>query len=262
MRRRVSRRSFVSAGAGIFITAAAHGNSLFSLEQELLPLSLDHILLGCSDLDRGIAFVEKHTSVRAAFGGVHPGRGTRNALLSLGEKHYLEIIALDPKQSGAPDHYGLAHLIEPRLVGWAAHPGDLDQFATRLRDANLAFDGPNPGSRKRPDGRLLQWKTLNLKDDQSGLLPFFIEWSADTVHPSADAPAGCKIVYFSMATPKAAELTRLCTQLDLDVSVDQAEKAHLHARIAGPDGRVMELSSRPPSIATPPFTPPTNPLLN
>ena len=154
---------------------------------------LDHILLGCSDLDGGIDFVEKHTGVRAAFGGVHPGRGTRNALLSLGERHYLEIIAPDPLQSGTPDHYGLLKLTEPRLVGWAAHPGDLNEFATRLRNANIAFDGPNPGSRKRPDGRLLQWKTLNLKDDQSGLLPFFIEWSADTVHPSVDAPTGCKI---------------------------------------------------------------------
>ncbi len=204
---------------------------------------LDHILLGCSSLDRGIEFVEKHTGVRAAFGGVHPGRGTRNALLSLGEKHYLEIIALDPLQSDAPDHYGLAKLIEPRLVGWAAHPGDLNQFATRLRETNIAFEGPTPGSRKSPDGRLLQWKTLHLKDDQSGLLPFFIEWSTDTVHPSVDAPSGCRIVRFSLSTPNDGELSHLSTQLDLDVPVDHSEEPHIYARIGGPGGKVMTVTS-------------------
>jgi catechol 2,3-dioxygenase-like lactoylglutathione lyase family enzyme len=211
---------------------------LFSAEKEGAPTMLDHILLGCSDLDRGIDFVEKHTGVRAAFGGVHPGRGTRNALLSLGEKHYLEIIALDPQQSGVPDHYWLQRLIEPRLVGWAAHPGDLNLFATRLRDADIAFDGPNPGSRKRPDGRLLQWKTLNLKDDHAGLLPFFIEWSADTVHPSADAPTGCRIVRFEIATPEPEQLGKTVAILGLDVKIAKAEIAQLRATIAGPKGEL------------------------
>jgi hypothetical protein len=233
----LSRRTFFA------LTGAALASPSICWGAVEVPTALDHILLGCSDLDLGIAFFEEHTGVRAAFGGVHPGRGTRNALLSLGEKHYLEIIAPDPQQSGAPDHYGLQKLTEPRLVGWAAHPGDLNQFAIRLRAANLAFDGPSPGSRKRPDGRLLQWKTLNLKDDQSGLLPFFIEWSADTIHPSVDAPSGCHIVRFSLAAPNDAELTHLCAELDLDVPVDQSGKPRLYARISGPDGRVMTLSS-------------------
>src|SRR5271156_6246426 len=115
----ITRRLFLAAaGASVIaprVTFAANE----------APTMLDHILLGCSNLDSGIAFVEKNTGVRAAFGGVHPGRGTRNALLSLGEKHYLEIIAPDPEQPNAPDHYGLQKLTEPRLVAWAAHPGDL-----------------------------------------------------------------------------------------------------------------------------------------
>jgi catechol 2,3-dioxygenase-like lactoylglutathione lyase family enzyme len=233
----LTRRSFLALTGAVL---AAPSVSWGAVE---VPTVLDHILLGCSNLDSGIAFVEKHTGVRAAFGGVHPGRGTHNALLSLGEKHYLEIIALDPLQSDAPDHYGLQKLIEPRLVGWAAHPGDLDQFAERLRDAGLTFDGPNPGSRKRPDGRLLQWKTLNLKDDRGGLLPFFIEWSADTVHPSVDAPSGCRIVRFSLSAPNDTQVTHLCAELDLDVPVDHLEKPQLYSRISGPDRRVMTLSS-------------------
>ena len=207
-----------------------------------MPTVLDHILLGSSDLDEGIAFVKKHTGVTAAFGGVHPGRGSRNALLSLGEKHYLEIIAPDPAQPGSLDHYHLKTLPAPRLVGWAAHPGDLNAFAARLRNANLAFDGPTPGSRKRPDGRLLEWKTLNLHEDQAGLLPFFIEWSAGTVHPSADAPAGCKILHFELSTPRNVELQRVCRLLGLDVPITQGAKPQLLARIAAPGGRFMTLA--------------------
>jgi hypothetical protein len=228
----ISRRFFLTAAAGFALTPK------FVTASDEVPAMLDHILLGCSDLDRGIEFVEKHTGVRAAFGGVHPGRGTQNALLSLGERHYLEIIALDPKQSSVPDHYGLQKLTEPRIVTWAAHPGDLTQFAERLRKSSIAFEGPNPGSRKRPDGRLLQWKILNLKDDRGGLLPFFIEWSTDTVHPSSDAPAGCRISHFEIAAPDSPQLTKIAQALGLDVKISSASKPQLLATIAGPKGEL------------------------
>lgn len=237
MMQKIPRRTFLS------LTGAAFVSPALALGEDDPSKVLDHILLGCSDLDRGIAFVEEQLGVRAAFGGVHPGRGTRNALLSLGERQYLEIIAPDPQQSHAPDNYGLKELTGPGLVGWAAHPSDVSQLAARLRSANIPFDGPTPGSRKRPDGRLLQWQTLNLKDNHSGLLPFFIEWSPGTIHPSVDAPIGCKLNRFEISTPDDIELQRLSSLLSLDVRVGHAEKSELHARIAGPNGRVMQLNS-------------------
>src|SRR5215470_19727618 len=164
--RQISRRFFLATTG-----AALVAPSITPAVNEV-PSLLDHIILGCNDLDRGVAFVEEHTGVRAAFGGVHPGRGTRNALLSLGERRYLEIIAPDPEQSDIPDAYGLRRLGEPRLVTWAAHPGDIKALAARLAKAGIAAEGPTPGSRKRPDGRLLQWKTLNLKETEDGLLLF------------------------------------------------------------------------------------------
>jgi Glyoxalase-like domain len=250
MRKTISRRSFVSTGAIISAASAVCPRSLFSAEKEGAPAVLDHILLGCSDLDRGIEFIEKHTGIHPAFGGVHPGRGTRNALLSLGEPtrmelnphRYIEIIAPDPLQPGAPDHYGLLKLTEPRLVGWAAHPGDLDQFATRLRNANIAFDGPNPGSRKRPDGRLLQWKTLNLKDDLDGLLPFFIEWSAETSHPSVDAIRGCHLASFELLTQKPEELRSAVATMGLGVEIVKGDQPQLRATISCA-GRKLVLTS-------------------
>src|ERR1700688_1083283 len=187
----------------LILTSGAIAAPSMLLAESEGPSLLDHILLGSNDLQRGIDFVEKHTGVRAAFGGVHPGRGTQNALLSLGERRYLEIIAPDPAQPGVknPLASNLHSLAEPRIVGWAAHPGSVTTFAGKLRAAGIKFEGPTPGSRKRPDGRLLQWQTLTLADTDSGLLPFFIEWGLDSVHPSVDAPKGCTLLSFSAETP-------------------------------------------------------------
>jgi len=211
---------------------------------------LDHILLGCNDLQLGIDFVEQHTGVRAAFGGSHPGRGTQNALLSLdtsvsGEKgRYLEIIAPDPKQSTSSSELSckLKTLTEPRLVAWAARPGDIQVLADDLAKAGIAAEGPTAGSRKRPDGGVLHWKTLRLKDDANGLLPFFIEWSVDSPHPSADAPPGCQLLGFELLTPDPAALAKITTQLKLKVPVAKGTSPKLHAVIKGPE-RKLSLTS-------------------
>jgi hypothetical protein len=226
----VSRRLFLA------LTGATLLAPPISFGEDDVPALLDHILLGCNDLDTGIAIVEENTGVRAAVGGVHPGRGTRNALLSLGERQYLEIIAPDPRQPGAADTLGLRKLTEPRLVGWAAHPGDLDSFAKNLREAGVAFEGPTPGSRARPDGRVLHWKTLNLADDHHGLLPFFIEWSADSAHPSTDAPKGCTLDYFEVTSTNPDELAPIIQRIGIDLPVERSDKSRLRALLTGPKG--------------------------
>jgi hypothetical protein len=235
MLRLFSRRAFLALTSGalatpsLFCDAGAEGD-------EDVPALLDHILLGCNDLDRGIEFVQEKTGVRPAIGGVHPGRGTRNALLSLGERRYLEIIAPDPAQREIVHFPQIRQMTDPRLVGWAVHPPDIAAIAKQLRDNQIAFQGPEDGSRKRPDGRVLTWKTINLADDRHGLLPFFIEWSADSVHPSKDAPAGCRLEYFEIMSADPDELSMALRRIGLDLPVQRSDKARLHALISGPKG--------------------------
>jgi hypothetical protein len=183
----LTRRSFLRASGGALSASLLLESSLMAVES----IQPDHVLLGCKDLDQGIAYAEKLCGYRAAIGGSHPGRGTRNALLKLGERSYLEIIAPDPNQPKLTWHQELLSLDEPLLIGWAVAIKDIDGYATRLRGKGVACIGPTPGSRTTPNGQTFKWKTLLLEDDKSGILPFHIEWAEDSAHPATDAPGGC-----------------------------------------------------------------------
>jgi hypothetical protein len=234
----ISRRDVLARSA----VAAVMFEDLFAVAK--VPTMLDHLLLGCSDLDQGIAFVESHTGVRPAIGGVHPGRGTRNALLSLGQLRYLEVIAPNPSETGAliisrgelPAM--LQRLASPRLVDWAVHTFDIAAVAGRLRTAGIVFQGPTAGSRTRPDGKILHWQTLNLDEDHNGLLPFFIQWGAGSVHPSVDAPAGCTLDSFAVVSPDNGVLSTEFHKLGIEVDVAGGARAHLRATIIGPKGEL------------------------
>jgi Glyoxalase-like domain len=228
----LSRRWFLALAAG----ALAAPRWLHA--EDRVPSDLDHILLGVSDLDHGIAWVEKHTGVRAQFGGVHPGRGTRNALLSLGPRRYLEIIAPDPQQPITAMSKDLVEIREPRLFNWAAHTDDIAAAAKRAMAAGFKIDGPADGSRARPDGKILRWKACRLQDDRGGLLPFFIEWSGESLHPAADAPSGCVLKRFFLESPSAAELAGQCHALGLEVAVERAERPALRVVLNSPKGEI------------------------
>ena len=138
---------------------------------------MDHLVFGVPDLAQGIELVERRTGVRARFGGQHPGRGTHNALLSLGGRQYLEIIAMDPDQRDAPGLLfpALEGLSEPRFIAWAVAVESVADVAKRARAANIVSIGPLDGSRAQSDGSLLTWKTLRIDSPIEGV-PFFIEW--------------------------------------------------------------------------------------
>jgi len=232
-----SRRQFLALTPGALA-------SCFSLPETLTshvpPPQLDHIVVGCSDLHNGIDYMEKLSGYRADIGGSHPGVGTWNALLALGGRRYLEIVAPDPQQDQQLWPEKLLNLTAPLIIGWAVRHKDLDNYALYLRKISVPCIGPRQASRTRPDGREFRWTFLTLQDDRQGLMPFYIDWDSASPHPSDEAPGACLLMEFSViGTPLPGPAPRL----NLKRGLTPGRTSQLQAKIAGQSG-VFELVSK------------------
>ena len=201
---------------------------------------IDHLVWSTPDLESGISQVEALTGVRPSAGGSHPGVGTHNALLSLGERRYLEIIASDPDQADyrRPRPFQLDVLDRPQLVTWAANTNDL---ASR---AGLSFaDGQALGemaalSRTRPDGVTLSWQMTDpyVRVD-GGVVPFLIDWG-QSLHPAADLADEVRLLALQIRHPRAASVRDKLHRLKIDIEVAPSDHAELVAILDTPAGTV------------------------
>lgn len=201
---------------------------------------IDHLVYGVPDLAHGIDMLERSTGVRALFGGQHPGRGTHNALMSLGERRYLEIIALDPAQPHASDLLfpQLRGLTRPSFVAWAIGVASIEEAAAQARALGLSVLGPLEGQRARADGSLLRWKTLRLVAPSLALVPFFIAWDKATAHPSLSSPAGCTLLSCDLHAPDPGHVRGVLGGLMGEVGLFAGPKSQLVARLATPKGEI------------------------
>lgn len=194
---------------------------------------LDHLVYAVPDLDAGVADLEQRLGVRAAPGGPHPGRGTRNALIALGPERYLEIIGPDPAQPAPAGGrwFGIDPKTPARLAGWAAKGGDLTRLVAAAAQRGVALGEVMPGARTRPDGVELRW-TLTDPDAQAvfGLAPFFIDWGGSP-HPAATAPRGPVIVSLRAEHPRPELAREPLAALGLDLPIDPGPRPALVATL-------------------------------
>jgi hypothetical protein len=147
-------------------------------------VGIDHLILAVDDLQKGIESFAERTGVRPEFGGEHPGRGTANALVSLGGGRYLEI--LGPAGKGAK--------LDP---SW----GD-----------SLAYKTLTPVT-------TLAWKTAALDGPQLDPMPFLIEWGDLAAHPSRTSPQGCELVRVAIRAPELEPLQKLLLTTGVEIQV-------------------------------------------
>jgi Glyoxalase-like domain len=172
-----------------------------------LHAQLDHIMIAIRSLPEGIAEFERLTGVKAGIGGKHPGRGTENALVSLGGGSYVEIIAPQPDATLFADYERMRTLDHLTIFTWAVGVTDVAAAAAALTSAGLAVTPPQPGARVTPAGERLEWSTFNLADRSMAIAPFFIQWSPGTKHPSTTSPGGCSVSALKLQDPAIARLS-------------------------------------------------------
>ncbi len=119
---------------------------------------LDHIVIAHPNLDIAMQEFANLTGCSPTYGGPHVGGGTHNALVSLGESVYLELISPDPKQVGNGSRPNLRPNLGERLatytgsqlLAWAVRSNNLDQMVGEHCGIETAT--PFDMSRQQPNG--------------------------------------------------------------------------------------------------------------
>ena len=174
-----------------------------------LRVEPDHLVVVTPELRLGCDWVEERLGARPRPGGKHVAMGTHNALLSLGTRFYLEVIAVDP-EGITPRRPRWFDLDEPRmraamaegphLAHWVARTTDIDAAAARVPDLGT----PMPMSRGD-----LTWRITVPEDGHRpgrGLVPTLIQWP-DARHPTDNmADSGCRLVAIAGEHPEPASV--------------------------------------------------------
>ncbi|HLM10500.1 MAG TPA: VOC family protein, partial [Thermoleophilaceae bacterium] len=149
-------------------------------------IQLDHVLIAVADLTAAGGELEARYGLVSVEGGRHPGWGTANRIVPLGDT-YLELVAVVDEAEAAQSPFGSwvarTSPAPAGLLGWAVRTSDLDDVARRL---GLSVAS---GSRAMRSGGLLRWRLAGIEQAAAEpSLPFFIEWERGTRLPG-QAPA-------------------------------------------------------------------------
>lgn len=207
---------------------------------KLISAPVDHLVYATPDLDRGVREIEDLLGIRATAGGRHPGRGTRNALLALGDGDYLEIIGPDPDQPPPPPArwFGIDTLSSSRLVAWAAKSSDVDGLRDQALRQGIALGSVQAGRRRQPDGVELSWRFTDPGHVVAdGVVPFFIDWG-QSPHPSRSAARGATLVELRAEHPRDRDIQWMFQTLGIQIPVSAAVQPALVAIVEGRLGRV------------------------
>jgi hypothetical protein len=190
---------------------------------------VDHIMVGINNLDSGIAMLEEMTGVTAIYGGIHPGKDTRNALLSLGDGIYLELIAPQADLDTITNKFALQilDLNSPTPIHWAISTTDIQSTRSVVSEMGWDPDEVNSGGRDKPDGSSLSWRNFGISEgSDAASIPFFLEWGEGSAHPSTTSTKGCTFVKLIIHTSDS-RISELAEALELRVEVVESEEDSL-----------------------------------
>jgi hypothetical protein len=211
-------------------------------QQNTVPLDfIDHLIFTSPNLESGMDYIESKLGVRPIIGGRHPKFGTQNALLSLGPKIYLEVIAPDPQSKLRNEKVLFDNIYKNgiQLSTWVMHTDKIDTIAAVSKKGGLDVGTVSPGSRIKPDGTEISWKASNpFAFHCGGAIPFLIDWG-ESMHPAAELPRGGELLSFQIKHPNPVTVSAYLKNLGLDVLVSKSPNIQLIANVQTPKGVVL-----------------------
>jgi hypothetical protein len=205
-----------------------------------IPQQLDHLIFATPDLQASVADLNRRFGVSFLPGGAHPAWGTRNAVLPLSSRTYLEIVGPDPDARSAPQLFEIGRLAAGRLFTWAAKGTDLPRLVARARERGLDLGDAIQGTRLRPDGTHLTWTLTDpFRPRAQGIVPFFIDWPG-TDHPATLRHAEIELVELSAEHPEPERVSTDLKWLGIELNLKLGQLPRLRATFRAPTG-VVEL---------------------
>lgn len=198
---------------------------------------LDHLVWAVPDLDLAIKEVEFATTIKAVIGGSHPDHGTCNALISMGEGLYFEILARDNSLPAGELAKFCQNLTKPNLATWVVRTNNIPEVVERVE--KMGYQAiVKEMSRLRPSGEKLKWQLLWLKGHEGGnFVPLIIDWQ-NSRHPSLDTPSGLKLVSFRIEAVSPKPLEKIFSSLSIDVELKSGSENKMVAIIESPKNKL------------------------
>lgn len=206
--------------------------------EALTMLKLDHLTVIAPTLSDGVEHVRACLDLDVPFGQRHDYMGTYNHLLQLGEKVYLEIIALDPDAQPPPRArwFGLDDKktvmfdwdAGRRLRGWVART-DVMNTVLAGRESIFGRKVALPWTSSSFDFAMPDDGSLPL----SGAAPSVIDRRGKARSMANIADLGARLESFSLQHPDATSLSQLYRTLDIDrpPTIMQGSELRYRARI-------------------------------
>jgi hypothetical protein len=203
---------------------------------------LDHLVYITPDLEQTMAELSQRLGVTPVLGGQHQTWGTRNALLALGPKAYLEIMGPDPSLSkpGLVRPFEIDKLYKPRLATWVARSVNLLETVKIGKQLGVDLGEVQSGSRTKADGTVLSWTMTDLtKHRERGIVPYFIDWGTSK-HPAEGAPQGCLLKEVKAEHPNPNHINFILKGLGLELQISHGKGISMMAMIETKNG-IVEL---------------------
>jgi hypothetical protein len=200
-------------------------------------MQADHVLIAVDDLETAGPNFEREYGLRSLRGGRHPGWGTANRIIPLGD-FYIELIAVIDREEAINSIFGqwILGATPGRCVGWAARTSNIESVAGRL---NLSIQA---GSRRAPGGQLLAWRSAGVREMiAQPCLPFFIEWDNGSPHPGRsplEQPAGLVRLDQLELTGDAGRLAEWLDAAVLPISIEAGKPAVRSVRLVSDGGQI------------------------